>query len=69
MVELIEFLRNRFPNGIQMFDTRNIAGDSMETIYHYDGILVDYCYYWEYIEIFGLSEDEFETVNAEINRC
>ena len=68
MEELIEFLKNRFPNGIQMFDTRNLVEDSMETIYDEDGIVVDYCYYWEYIEVFGLTDKEFERLGTEINR-
>lgn len=67
MVELIVFLRNMFPNGIQMLDTRNISGDSMKTIYYYDGICVNYCSHYNYIEIFGLSEEEFEIVNSVIN--
>lgn len=65
MEELIEFLKEEFPNGIQMFDTRNIAGDYMETIYEKDGITVDYAPFYEYIEIFGLSKEEFEMVGKE----
>ena len=34
MEKLIKFLKERFPEGIQMFDTRNIVGDMMETIYY-----------------------------------
>lgn len=68
MEKLIEFLKNRFPNGIQMFDTRNLVGDLMETIYDEDGIVVDYCYYCEYIEVFGLIDEEFERLETEINR-
>ena len=53
------FLQENYPN-IQAFDTRNWAGDSLYTVYEEDGITVDYCYYYEYIEIFGLTEEEFE---------
>lgn len=45
-----------------IFSTRNIAGDSMETIYSEDNVVVDYCYEYDYLEIFGLSHDEFEEV-------
>lgn len=38
---LIAFLKRKFPEGIQMFDTRNIVGDPMITIYERDGICVD----------------------------
>lgn len=32
----------------------------MVTVYNEDGIMVDYCYDYEYIEIFGLTDVEFE---------
>lgn len=67
MEKLIEFLKDRFPNGIQMFDTRNIVGDSMVTIYDEDGITVDYCHDYSYIEIFGLTDEEFEEVVEKSN--
>ena len=53
------FLQENYPNE-QAFNTRNTAYDSMETVYNEDGIMVDYCYYYEYIEIFGLTDVEFE---------
>lgn len=52
------FLQKEFPN-IQAFNTRNNAGDNMETVYEKNGIMVDYCEYWKYIEIFGLTEKQF----------
>ena len=65
--KLIEFLKKKFPNGIQMFDTRNFVGDQMFTIYNEDGFVVDYCYEYGYIEVFGLSDEEFNILDAEIN--
>lgn len=62
MEKLIEFLKNEFPERIQMFDTRNIVGDRMVTIYDEDGITVDYCPDYDYIEIFGLTDEQFEEV-------
>lgn len=62
MRNLINFLAINFPNGVQMFNTRNIVGDTMHTVYHKDGIIVDICYDCGYIEIFGLTDAEFETV-------
>ncbi len=44
MEKLIEFLKKEFPNGIQMFNTRNWVDDQMCTIYNEDGFVVDYCY-------------------------
>ena len=62
MRNLINFLAINFSNGVQMFNTRNTVGDEMETIYDRDGITVDICYDWGYIEIFGLTDEEFETI-------
>ena len=63
--DLIVFLKKEFPKGIQMFSTRNIVGDFMINIYEEDGIYVDYCYQYEYIEIFGLTKEEFKKVMIE----
>lgn len=62
---LIFFLKTMFPDGIQMFCTRNICGDPMVNIYDNNDISVDYCHYYGYIEIFGLEDDEFEEVLVE----
>ena len=35
--------------------------------YNEDGIVVDYCYGYEYIEIFGLTNEQFEYVENIIN--
>lgn len=53
------FLQENYPNE-QAFNTRNWIGDNMETVYDEDGIIVDYCYNYGYIEIFGLTDEEFE---------
>lgn len=56
--DLKDFLQKNYPN-IQAFNTRNIAGDNMITVYDKNDITVDYCEYWDYIEIFGLTEKQF----------
>lgn len=43
-----------------IYDTRNIAGDSMTTIFDEDGLQIDICYHWEYFEVFGLNREEFQ---------
>ena len=60
--KLIEFLKEKFPNGIQMFNTKNWIGDSTCNIYDEDGIQVDWCIEYDYLEIFGLTEEEFEGI-------
>jgi hypothetical protein len=55
------FLQENHPN-IQAFNTRNVIGDGMEEVYNEDGITVDYCEGYEYIEIFGLTDKEFNSL-------
>jgi hypothetical protein len=55
---LIDFLNKAFPQKEQTFFTRNLVGDAMTEIYDYDGITVDLCDYWGYIEVFGLTDEE-----------
>ena len=45
-----------------IFDTRNMAGDSMTTLYNNNelGLTVDICYGYEYFEVFGLTDKEFK---------
>ena len=64
--KLVNFLKEKFPDGIQMFDTRNWVGDEMTTIYEDSDITVDYAVDYGYIEIFGLTDDSFERVMEEI---
>lgn len=62
---VISFFKKRFQNKIQMFDTRNFVGDHMITIYDSNGVVIDYCPDYDYIEIFGLTDDEFAIVVEE----
>lgn len=61
--EIIDFLTEYFNNTkTQIFYTRNTAGDDMQTIYNKNNVIIDYCPYWEYIEIFGLEKDNYNEV-------
>lgn len=62
MTKLRMFLIENNYNGKQTFDTRNIVGDNMYTVYNNDGITVDYCYCYDYLEIFGLTEEEYRSL-------
>jgi len=42
-----------------IYDSRNIAGDWMITIYDDGDLTIDICYQWNYFEVFGLSNKEF----------
>ena len=52
--------RNFEQGGCGLFDSRNLVGDPMTTIYNRDGLTIDICYYYEYFEVFGLTDDEFK---------
>ena len=61
--KLRDFIVNSGYKGTQTFNTRNIAGDSMETIYNSDGITVDFCYSYDYLEIFGLTDEQYKSLS------
>lgn len=52
-------------DSFQVFATRNVVGDKTETIYEEDGITVEYCRDWGYIEILGLTDEEWESLFME----
>lgn len=43
-----------------LYNTRNIAGDNMTTLYKKGGLQIDICYFWSYFEVFGLSDLQFD---------
>ena len=68
---LVDFFKEN-PNEVPdcgIFNSRNICGDPMTTIYDEpaDGVVVDACYEYDYIEIFGLTDEEFEDAEREIS--
>lgn len=50
-----------------IFNTPNIVGDPMQTIYEDDSLEVLGCYYYSYLEVLGLSEDEFKKLEEYYN--
>lgn len=58
-------MKERFEDGIQMFDTPSVAGDFRVPIYGEDKIIVLWAPCYEYIEIYGISDEEFERVMKE----
>ena len=46
-----------------LFNTRNLVGDPMITLYDKDGLQIDICYSYSYFEVFGLSNKEFSELN------
>ena len=50
-----------------IFDSRNTFGDSTNTIYSDGGLTIVICYDYEYFEVFGLSESDFEELERYYN--
>ena len=42
-----------------LFNTRNIANDTMINIYHGERLEINICYDWGYFEVLGLTSEEF----------
>ncbi len=42
-----------------IFDTPNLVGDVMSTLYQDPELCVRICYPYHYFEVFGLTDDEF----------
>ena len=45
---------------MQVFDRPGI--DQTETVYEQDGIIVEVNYYYNYVEIYGLTKNEYESI-------
>ena len=50
-----------------IFNTRNVVGDLMDTIYADDGLVIDVCWGYAYFEVFGLTDEEFEELRNYYN--
>lgn len=61
------FLRKSNLLDWQWFDSKNMVGDVLHTIYDADGITIDICHHWRYLEIFGLTEEEYIKFRDEIS--
>lgn len=63
--KLIKFLKANFKDGIQMFNTPSLTHGFRLPIYDKDKIIVLWSPYYEYIEMYGISDEEFERVMKE----
>ena len=43
-----------------IYDTRNCVGDSTEILYRDSSVTIYYCDEYDYFEVFGLSNEEFD---------
>lgn len=42
-----------------IFPCRNDAGDAMTVLLDLQGLRIEICYFWQYFEVFGLTDKEF----------
>jgi len=56
--KVLDFIKANYDSGIQVYFTRNIVGDDMAVAYQEDGITIEYCPVYWYLEVFGLTDEE-----------
>ena len=45
-----------------IYNCRNIVGDVMYNLYTSETLQIDYCPYYSYFEVFGLSDEDFASL-------
>ena len=51
-----------------IFNAPNLVGDETAILYKYDGLTILICRYYEYFEVFGLTDDEFAELKDYYNQ-
>lgn len=46
-----------------LFNTPDCVGDEKEVLFNGNGVLILICRYWEYFEVFGLTQTEFNKLH------
>ena len=62
--KLLKFIRSSNLLGMQVFNCPSLVGDYRESVYEQDGIEVLVCPYYEYVEILGISNEEFKAIST-----
>ena len=67
---VLQFIQDTYSKGdetyIQVFFTRNTAGDYMRTEYQDESVTIDFAPGWWYVEVFGLSGDEERWIDNDV---
>ena len=66
---IIELVKEKGWEQEQAFDCRNLVGDEMETVLEIEGVTVSRCDFWEYLEIFGLTKEEWDDLDDILECC
>ena len=59
---IVDFLKKTFPEGIQAFDTPNVVGDPVVEIYDFQGVVINWCQWWDYVDIIGITKEEYQYI-------
>ena len=51
---------------IQLFDCPDTVGDSKDILYQNGGVIVYYCHHYDYAEVIGLSDEDYNKVFDEV---
>ena len=68
--KVLEFFKEN-PDEIRrcgVFNSRNIVGDRMYSVAEIEGIQIDACYEYDYLELFGFTENEFKEFKEKYNK-
>lgn len=66
--EIKKCIKEYYDNGnCGFFNTMNIVGDPMLTIFDGKYFTLDICYFYSYFEIFGTTDDEFKELKKFYN--
>lgn len=57
-----EFIEDYDLTGIQTFPVRSLSPGETELVYNEDGVQIFHSPYYEYIDIIGLSKDEYQSL-------
>ena len=57
-------IKERYDEGnCGLFDTRNLVGDPMKTLYSGKYFTLDIYHYYSYFEVFGTTKEEFDELD------
>lgn len=62
-----DFLRKYEQEDYQIFNSRNTVGDPMKLIYAKDGVTIESCDGMRYLEIFGITKEEYNQLHGYFN--
>lgn len=62
IAEIRELIIRDHLEGMQTFKTKNIVGDEMTQLYNKNGVTIEICIGCDYLEIIGLTEEEYQQI-------